>query len=68
MISEIDLLKEDIPNLEQRFGVNNLFVEVLKAQLASLQNPKEPIPEGKKSYFGFRSVINAFIAKHASSK
>lgn len=39
MISEIDLLREDIPRLEQKFGANHLFVEVLKAQLASLQNP-----------------------------
>ena len=38
MVSEIDLLKEDIPRLEKTFGVNNSFVKVLKAQLASLQN------------------------------
>ena len=31
MISEIDLLREDIPRLERKFGVGNLFVEVLKA-------------------------------------
>jgi hypothetical protein len=36
MVSEIDLLKEDIPRLEKSFGVNNSFVKVLKAQLASL--------------------------------
>ena len=38
MISEIDLLMKDIPRLEKKFGVDNPFIEVLKAQLASLQN------------------------------
>ena len=38
MVSEIDLLTDDIPRLEKKFGVNNPFVEVLKAQLALLQN------------------------------
>jgi hypothetical protein len=38
MVSEIDLLREDIPRLEKTFGVSNPFVKVLKAQLASLQN------------------------------
>ena len=38
MVSEIDLLMKDIPRLEKKFGVDNPFVEVLKAQLASLQN------------------------------
>jgi len=38
MVSEIDLLRKDIPRLEKKFGVDNPFVEVLKAQLASLQN------------------------------
>ena len=41
MISEIDLLREDIPRLERKFGVDNLFVEVLKAQLTLLQNKRE---------------------------
>ena len=41
MISEIDLLKKDIPRLERKFGVDNPFVEVLKAQLASLLNQTE---------------------------
>lgn len=41
MISEIDLLKNDIPRLEQKFGVDNPFVEVLKAQLALLQNQRK---------------------------
>ena len=41
MISEIDLLREDIPRLERKFGADNLFVEVLKAQLTLLQNKRE---------------------------
>jgi len=41
MISEIDLLREDIPRLEMKFGKGNLFVGVLKAQLVSLQNQME---------------------------
>ena len=50
MVSEIDLLKEDIPRLEKKFGVNNPFVMVLKAQLASLQNKAEQQPQ--------REVVN----------
>jgi hypothetical protein len=38
LTSEIDLLRDDIPRLEKAFGVDNPFVGVLKAQLASLQN------------------------------
>lgn len=41
MVSEIDLLREDIPRLEKKFGVGNPCVEVLKAQLASLQRQTE---------------------------
>ena len=41
MISEIDLLQEDIPRLERKFGVDNLFVEVLKAQLTLSQNKRK---------------------------
>jgi dynactin complex subunit len=41
MVSEIDLLREDIPRLEKKFGTGNLFVEVLKAQLALLQNQRK---------------------------
>ena len=29
IISEIDLLRKEIPKLEQKFGANNPFVEVL---------------------------------------
>ena len=41
MVSEIDLLREDISRLEKKFGVNNPFVEVLKAQLALLQHQRK---------------------------
>ena len=44
MISEIDLLRADIPRLEQKFGAGDLFVGVLKAQLALLQNEKRQQP------------------------
>lgn len=44
MISEIDLLKEEIPRLEIKFGRTNTFVELLKAQLVFLQNQtKQPL-------------------------
>ena len=46
MVSEIDLLREDIPRLEMKFGANNPFVEVLKTQLASLQNQAKQQPQG----------------------
>jgi hypothetical protein len=38
MVTEIDLLKEDIPRLELKFGRGNPFVKMLKAQLDDLQN------------------------------
>ena len=40
MISEIDLLRADIPRLEQKFGAGDPFVGVLKAQLALLQHER----------------------------
>lgn len=46
MVSEIDLLKEDIPRLEWKFGRNDPFVEVLKAQLTLLQNQKKQQLQG----------------------
>jgi hypothetical protein len=45
MISEIDLLREDIPRLEQKFGANDPFVGVLKAQLTLLQNERKQQPQ-----------------------
>ena len=44
MISEIDLLRADIPRLEQKFGAGDPFVGVLKAQLAFLQNERRQSP------------------------
>ena len=41
MISEIDLLRADIPRLEQKFGAGDSFVGVLKAQLALLQHQRK---------------------------
>jgi hypothetical protein len=45
MITEIDLLKEEIPRLELKFGTTNAFVELLKAHLAFLQNQTKPVPQ-----------------------
>ena len=44
MVSEIDLLRKDIPRLEQKFGAGDAFVGVLKAQLALLQNERRQQP------------------------
>ena len=53
MVSEIDLLREDIPRLEKKFGVGNPFVEVLKAQLALLQNQAKQQPQRGRHHRGF---------------
>ena len=55
MVSELDLLKEDIPRLEKKFGVNDPFVEVLKAQLTSLQNQTEQQPQREQHHL---EVVN----------
>ena len=55
MVSEIDLLREDIPRLEKKFGVDNPFVGILKAQLASLQNETEQQPQRGRYHMG---VVN----------
>ena len=44
MVSEIDLLRADIPRLEQKFGAGDPFVGLLKAQLALLQNERRQQP------------------------
>jgi hypothetical protein len=51
MISEIDLLEEDIPRLEQKFGAHDPFVEVLKAHLKALQDQAKPPPQTKPHRF-----------------
>jgi len=48
MISELDLLRQDIPRLEQKFGAGDLFVGVLKAQLALLQQQKRQQPKNRR--------------------
>lgn len=53
MISEIDLLRNEIPRLEKTFGRGNPFVEVLKADLVSLQNKQKHQPTRKQSHRGF---------------
>jgi len=53
MVSEINLLREDIPRLEKKFGVDNPFVEVLNAQLASLQNQRKQQPQRARYHRGF---------------
>ena len=50
MISEIDLLRKDIPRLEQKFGAGDAFVGVLKAQLSLLQNKKRQQPRRGRRY------------------
>jgi hypothetical protein len=47
MVTEIDLLREEIPRLEMKFGRTNAFVELLRAQLAFLQNQTKPQPQNK---------------------
>jgi len=53
MISEIDLLRDDIPRLEKKFGRGDPFVQVLKAHLAALQHKQQLLPTMKKSHLGF---------------
>jgi hypothetical protein len=57
MISEIDLLQEDIPRLEQKFGVHAPFVAVLKAHLKALQDQAKPPPQTKPHHRGWVNFI-----------
>ncbi len=61
MISEIDLLREDIPRLEEKFGADNLFVGVLKAQLAALQNPAVQKRKMERLHFGVLDFVRSLI-------
>ena len=63
MVSEIDLLREDIPRLEKKFGVGNPFVEVLKAQLASLQSQTEQKPQKRQYHSGVVNFKRSQIRK-----
>ena len=55
MITEIELLREDIPRLEIKFGAGNVFVKLLKAQLAFLQNQMETQPQRDLPHPGFEN-------------
>jgi hypothetical protein len=63
VISEIDLLREDIPRLDKKFGADNLFVGVLKAQLAALQNPIMQQRQREQLHFGFWDFVRSLIFK-----
>jgi hypothetical protein len=52
MTSEIDLLRNDIPRLEKKFGMDNPFVGVLKAQLALLQKQRKKLPQRVRHHRG----------------
>ena len=67
MISEIDLLREDIPRLEEKFGADNLFVEVLKAQLALLQDPAAQSRQKGQLHPGFLDFMRSFIFKKSAA-
>jgi hypothetical protein len=57
MISEIELLQEEIPRLEQKFGAHNPFVEVLKAHLKALQGQAKPLPQTKPHHRGWVNFL-----------
>jgi hypothetical protein len=57
MISEIDLLVEDIPRLERKFGAHHLFVAVLKAHLKALQDQAKPPSKTKPHHFGWVNLL-----------
>ncbi len=59
MVTEIDLLKKDIPRLEIKFGRGNPFVELLKAQLDSLQNQAGQQPQDRQDHRGYRNPKNS---------
>ena len=67
MVSEIDLLREDIPRLEKKFGVDNPFVEVLKAQLASLQNQTKQQSQREQYHLRFVNFKRFQIRKRNES-
>lgn len=59
MATEIDLLKEDIPRLEKKFGRDNPFVKLLKTQLDFLQNQTVSQEQREESYWGFVDFIKS---------
>lgn len=64
MVTEIDLLAEDIPRLEKKFGRDNAFVELLKAQLAFLQNQTAHEPQREQHHPG----VVSFKKSHARKR
>jgi len=69
MISEIDLLRKDIPRLEKTFGINNAFVKVLKAQLGLLQNQMKQMPKLRRhlSLVNFKKLQAQKKLEHADN-
>jgi hypothetical protein len=63
MITEIDLLREDIPRLEKKFGRDNPFVELLRAQLDFLQNQTVHQPLREQRHMGVVNFIKSRIQK-----
>jgi hypothetical protein len=63
MITEIDLLREDIPRLEKKFGRDNPFVELLRVQLDFLQNQTAQQPLREQRHMGVVNFIKARIQK-----
>jgi hypothetical protein len=61
MVTEIDLLKEDIPRLEMKFGRGNPFVELLKAELESLQNQAGQQPLDRQDHRGYLNPKNSLL-------
>lgn len=67
MISEIDLLRDDIPRLEKTFGAGNPFVEVLKAHLDTLQHKKVQLTLRELSHRKFVNFKRLQIQKRNES-
>ena len=44
MPSQLEMLKEDLPALEAKYGPANPFVQGLKMQIASLEKPRADNP------------------------
>ncbi len=61
MATEIELLREDIPRLEKKFGRDNPFVQLLKVQLAFLQNQSIPGSLREVQRPGFMEVLKTKI-------
>lgn len=67
MITEIELLKQDIPRLEKKFGRDNAFVELLRAQLAFLQNQTVHHSQSEQRHLGVVGFLKTQIEKRKSA-